>query len=338
MPDLRALRLVALRLTPWTSPGGSARRCVGALVVAWLLAWLLTGSAARACEVRKRTTVPVRLENGLAVVDVGVDAAVVPMILDTGADVTALTEAAVARLNVPLDEWTSNTMRGAGGRLEAHRNARPATLQLGGVALRRRAVSARASVAVIAGDGSSGQGGLLGDDLLSLFDLDVDLPARTLTLYEVRDRGTNAEHVCAGRFIPWDAAFDVVPIELGMRSRAVPLVPARLDGHAVIALLDTGASSSFVNLRGMRRTGVTPLALEADPLRVMGTIGGLTQGRLHRFTELRIGATVLSAPTLVTAPVPTEVFDMLLGLDVWLTRRLWISYATKQIFVARPPA
>ncbi len=173
---------------------------------------------------------------------------------------------------------------------------------------------------------AAGRTELLGEDLLSLFDLDLDLRAQTLTLFAVQG--------CAGRFIPWQEPYDAVAVQLGMRSRSMPLVPVQLDHHPLVALLDTGASVSFLNLRGMRQLGLTPAMQNGDQGIAASAVGGRMETRLHRFAEMQIGSLVVHDPTLLTAPVPTLIFDMLLGVDFWAVRRLWISYATSQIFIA----
>jgi hypothetical protein len=57
--------------------------------------------------------------------------------------------------------------------------------------------------------------------------------------------------------------------------------------------------------------------------------------RRHRFSELRVGPEVTRDPLLWIGEVrvvPTA--DLLLGAD-WLgSRRVWLSFATRQIFVA----
>jgi hypothetical protein len=204
---------------------------------------------------------------------------------------------------------------------------------LGGIPLRRRGLSPKPSLSVIAGIGPASPGpdrsdGLLGGDLLSFFDIDLDLPARQLTLFSVEG--------CAGRFLPWAGPYEAISIQLGMRSRTQPLVPVRLDGQPLLAVLDSGASASFVNLRGMRRLGLTTAMLANDPAMTAGVVGGMVSGRLHRFVALQVGPVVMREPSLLTVPVPTPIFDLLVGLDVWRTHRVWISYATSQIFVARP--
>jgi hypothetical protein len=56
---------------------------------------------------------------------------------------------------------------------------------------------------------------------------------------------------------------------------------------------------------------------------------------LHRFGELHVGMDTTRDPMLWVAPVHVvPIVDMLLGADWLRSRRVWISFATKQIFVA----
>jgi hypothetical protein len=58
----------------------------------------------------------------------------------------------------------------------------------------------------------------------------------------------------------------------------------------------------------------------------------------HTFRSLQVGGQATSDPAIWAAPGVhlTPIVDMLLGSD-WLSqRRVWISYATRQLFVATP--
>jgi hypothetical protein len=57
--------------------------------------------------------------------------------------------------------------------------------------------------------------------------------------------------------------------------------------------------------------------------------------RRHRFAELRVGDDTTRDPALWVASVRVvPIVDMLLGAD-WLgSRHVWLSFATKQMFVA----
>jgi hypothetical protein len=115
-------------------------------------------------------------------------------------------------------------------------------------------------------------------------------------------------------------------------------VQVLVDGRPLRALIDTGASSSLITASGMFRLGVTPALLRPDPAGNGAGVGPApVPMHLHRFAELRVGPDVMRDPALWVASVRVvPIVDMLLGADWLQTRRVWLSFATKQIFVAEP--
>ncbi len=300
------------------------RWCLGLLVLVW------PGLAAASCVVQARAVVPLEVIGTTILAPVAVNGVAGRFVLDTGAARTAVTPEAVARFGLVLDEWTATTMRGVGG-LERRRNALPRSVTLGGLALRRRSVAQDATLRVVTlprGEvGGRTIDGLLGRDFLSLFDLAVDLPRGVLTLYEVRD--------CGGRFLPWTEDYVSVAVENPAESALV--MPVELDGVRLRALFDTGASQTLVAAPGMARLGLGLDRLRDDPSTVVSGMGPrtVTMWR-HRFRALRIGEEVWSAPVFLVAPIAVNpISDMLLGADWLKGRRVWLSYATRQIFITR---
>jgi hypothetical protein len=289
------------------------------------------GSAHAACRVTPQTTVPVELGNGDLLVSVQVNGAPTTFILDTGAERTLMGEDVVRQLGLARDNWVASTVLGIGG-YEERPNALPHSLQLGSVTLRRHTLLEDSSVTVgplpvttIAGHPIAG---LLGRDFLAPFDLDINLPARELTLYDVSG--------CTTGFLPWHNTYASIPATTPFGAALV--IPVSIDSRPLHALIDTGASSSLVAAPGMARLGLTPAVLAHDP-------GGNGSGigptpvfmRRHRFETLSIGPDTTANPTLwVSAIHVVPIVDMLLGADWLRTRRVWLSFATKQIFVAMP--
>ncbi|MSP01265.1 MAG: hypothetical protein EXR07_09500 [Acetobacteraceae bacterium] len=283
-----------------------------------------------ACSVRSLATIPLELIGGVILAPVTVNGVAGRFVLDTGAALTVVTPDAVKHFALELDEWTATTMRGVGG-VERRRNANPKSIDLGGVALRRQSLARDSTlrVATLPGNVVAGQqiDGLLGRDFLSAFDLMLNLPGRVLTLYEVRD--------CTGRFLPWTEPYLAVPVENPAESALV--VPVELDGVPLRALLDSGASSTLIAASGMARLGLGMDRLAGDPAHVVSGMGPhtVTTWR-HRFRALRVGNETFVTPVFLVAPIQLNpIADMLLGAD-WLTKRkVWISYATRQLFTAR---
>jgi hypothetical protein len=299
-------------------------------IVAVLAALAMAAGAARAaCRVEPLATVPLQLVANHILVTVAVNDIETPFVLDTGADRTVMSEAATGRLGLERDSWVASAIRGIGG-YQQRPNALPRSLRLGGIALRRKTLTGDTSVTVGPLPESQIEGhpiaGLLGRDFLSPFDLDLDLPARRLILNDMRG--------CGVGFLPWTMPYAAIPA--AMQAGTALVIRAQVDGRAMRTLVDTGASASLITAPGMFLLGLTPELLARDP-------GGNGVGvgpapvpmRLHRFAELRIGPDVSRDPQLWVASVRVvPIVDLLLGVDWLRSRRVWLSYATRQIFVA----
>jgi hypothetical protein len=138
---------------------------------------------------------------------------------------------------------------------------------------------------------------------------------------------------CSGRFLPWSGAYTSVPVTMPAESAIV--VPVTVDGVPLRALLDTGASGSLIAAPGMFRMGIELASLAADPGDLVSGLGSrVVTMRRHQFRSLRIGEQAIEQPLLWVAPIRLQpIVDMLLGADWLATRRIWISYSTKQLFV-----
>jgi hypothetical protein len=258
-------------------------------------------------------SVPIDLSAGPCVVTVLLNGEPARMVLDTGAERTILTRAAVAKYRLKLDQWVGTAMRGVGGKLDEHQNAVATTLSLGGTRLFQRSLGEPISLPVTILE-LGGLAGLLGADVLRHHLLDLDVPARQLRL--------RLPQYCGGQ-----------PIRLQLLRRSLPLAPIRLDGQSLTALVDTGASVSLINARGLFKFGLDPQRLAADPTTSALGIGGSFTARQHRFGELRIGDRVFTAPTLLAIATPEPAFDVVLGLDLLGRDRLRLSYAESSLWI-----
>jgi hypothetical protein len=311
-----------------TSPLIRTARLLAALL---LPVPLLPATASAACAVTAKATIPLDLSNGAITLPVELNGAAATFILDTGAQRSIVTAAAAQRLALARDPWVGTTMSGIGGS-DTRPNANPTSFTLGGIPLARHTLSHDTSltVAVIPRThvGTHEIDGLLGRDFLSVFDLDLDLPGRGLTLYQVRN--------CAGRFLPWSGGYVAIPVTVPAQQAMI--LPVTLDHTPLRALLDTGSGASLLANPGIIRLGLQPASLAADPADMITGVGPRpVPMRLHRFIALHVGAETLDAPPIWVAPIRLPLFaDMLLGVDFLANRRIWLSYATRQIFQAVP--
>ena len=281
----------------------------------------LAAFPAFACRTDLRATVPMTQAGELFLVPVTVNGTTADFVLDTGAERSVIGLQAANALGIARDEWVSTDIRGAGGE-DRRRLGRPRALSFGGIALRRRTVAQDHSVVigpvpdVVAGHKVAG---LLGQDYLSLFDLDIDAASGTLKLYDVAG--------CSGTFLPWPG--HAVALAASRPARNILVLPVRVAGQALTAELDTGASSSVIMVPGMVRLGLMPGG--SGSLRGFGT--GSAVARAQDFT-MQVGSLPPAQTQMVVSPIRAlRSVDMLLGADWVRARRVWISWATNQVFV-----
>ncbi len=282
-----------------------------ALVVLSLLGGCATSSGSGSCTMQEVGEITVLSDRGLPFVPVTVNGHKVAFLVDTGSFISTIDPAAAAPLGLSPAGSNHFGIVGIDGDLKA-----PVVpvhdLEIG---------SLRAHDVTFAAAGHFGKTigglrivGLFGADFLSNYDVELDLPNRRIGLYV--EAGT-----CGTSFDPWDVAATSVRYRLDPSGHVI--VPIRLDGASMDAVLDTGAQISVIDPSDAHAAGVSDAALASDRSTVMRGIASLpVQSRLHRFSTLRVG-------DLETGPMTFAVNttdDPLLG-ENWLRHHtVWVSY------------
>jgi predicted aspartyl protease len=244
--------------------------------------------------------------HGLCLVRVDLDGRAARLLLDTGAERSVITHGAAIRLGLRRDPWVATTLRGAGGGIERYANVLLRSAEADGNKLGPPGRAAPLSLPVTAA-GLAGADGVLGADLLKQCTLDLDMTVPGLTLLP-------ASAVTPGRS----------DVPLRILRQGLLLAPVRLDGRDLMALLDTGASASMVNRRGLHRLGLAPS--QGGPVTTQA-IGGAFATHPARFSKFEIGTLHLAAPLFLTTMIESPAYDMVLGMDVLGRQRVILSYA-----------
>ncbi len=300
------------------------------ILVGVIMPLMMPGSARAACRLETRTAVSLLITQGTIMLPVEVNGLAAIFILDTGAQRSVVTEAAVRRLGLQRDEWAGTTLNGVGG-LARRANAVPHSLSLGGLPLVRRTLNDDVSLTVgILPQTQIGNlviDGLLGRDFLSPFDLDLDMRQRRLALYKVSG--------CSGRFLPWSEAYTAIPVDLSVAT--APILPVVINATSLTAMLDTGASASLLTAPGMYHLGLNAASLANDPADQISGLGpSVITAHLHRFRSMLVAGQTSQSPAIWVEAVRIRPFvDMLLGADWLAGRRVWLSFATSQLFMTQ---
>lgn len=284
---------------------------------------MLQGSATLAvCDIFRQAEEPLALINGHYNMRVRLGQGERFMMVDTGAEDTLLSDKIVQELDFPADPRHYTIMTGVATRGEKVFNAIVPVFGFGNILSRDRSTS----VGDLGGlDGGQVQpAGLIGGDILSQYDVEMDFPAKKITFYRVVG--------CAGRFAPWSENYATIPLT---RQGTRVLMSIDVDGHRLRALVDTGASGMMIKRQAALEAGVTADALAQDSTSSASGAGGTPiDVRIHRFGKMTIGNQTFSNITVNVADIPLPVADMLLPTAYLKFRKIWISYATNQLFIA----
>lgn len=274
-----------------------------------------------ACTVQWHSTLPVVMRNALAVVPGRINGEAVGLGVDSGAPHTVVTPELVAALDLRPDPGMSARRIGGVGGNAYSQVVGVASLQFAGVTYHKIDVDA-ASLGEL-GHKDMAVSGLIGEDLLSRYDVGFDIGHREISFYTVRG--------CDSVAPPWGAATPI-PVHLSDQNHLV--FPLELDGHRLNAVLDTGAGNSLLLQNGAATLGLTPDRTAQDRIVAGEGIGERkTADRLHRFATLQVGGETIRDPQIVVSDYSEPGVDLILGMPFIRDRQVFVSHATAQMFV-----
>ena len=279
--------------------------------------------ARQVCTLEKVTELPVTFRRGVPLTRIALDGRAATMILDTGAAASLLTQEAAARFGLPPDQTRLYLNSGIGGMSYA-RGVRVGRMELGAANVPDQAMVV--GPFALRGWDAPAPDGLLGNDVLQHFDVELDLPNSSVTLWRRRP--------CLDAVPPWSEAWSVLRPPPDAPHRNLVYVPVELDGRPFVGYLDSGSMVTVVARRTADALGVKQAMMAGDQaIEIQGAAPADAPARVHRFDSMRIGNEQGAAPPLVVAELPAEHGDLLVGVGYLRARRVWISYATRVVFV-----
>lgn len=296
------------------------RHCATAAAVVVGMGAGAHAASAQSCH-KLMARVALRNDLGFLNSPVSLNGHAVRMIVDTGSEGSLLSPEAAALFETQLDRSMHTMVHGTGGVGRIVPNAVVRSFKMGGLEFGPVSIPVDALPAVPRTEPAVE--GLVGGDLLSRYDVEFDVAQGTLSFWSASVPG------CSGPE-GWRYIYRAVPLQ-NAGERVIARV--ELDGHALQALVDSGARSCIVSTQAAERMGVSQPMLATDP-------GGLTTGvdghqqtyHWHKFGMMQIGQEQEKSPVLTVAPVQDTV-DMLLGADWFAAHRVWISYRTHMLYV-----
>jgi len=287
-----------------------------------LLAWANT--AAAECIMNRATLLPITLWQNKLYVPVSVNGQKTYFFVDTGAGVTTISDRVAGSLNLPRNFDHTLDAFGVGGK-ESHLYIGQVTnLTIGGIEIKDRSFPVAAFGERMA-DGMTEAGGLIGADILSHFDVDIDIPHRQIALWRVSG--------CTEVKPDWPG--EAAGVKMQVADTRHVSVPVRIDGVALDLMVDTGSQNLLLSTRAAARAGATPEVLEdSRQLEGFGVNNQAFHAWIHVFQRVEIGRLVFGdVRTVIVRNGRYDTFgDGLLGVEFLKRGRVWLSYSTGSFF------
>ena len=191
--------------------------------------------------------------------------------------------------------------------------------------------------------GFTGADGVLGTDMMMRYDIDLDFAHRKLNTFTPEQ--------CQGAGVYW-APNKVTAVKMEAYADVV-FMPVDLDGHRIVAALDTTADKTFLNPRiAQKLFGLTPETLTQVSLRDSGAV---MQAGIRRFSSLTFGGLAFDNPEIA---IPFDIQsqntrefhasktardsyhlseflpDMIIGMDVLKQTHLYVSFRGQRVYVS----
>lgn len=245
------------------------------------------------------------------------------MLADTGADILAMTRGFANKLGAKL-EATDGKLVGVGGATSVYR-AQIDDMTVGPTR------SGRIAMPVIGATGTEPSFDVIvGAPFLMQADLEVALGERELKIYRPQD--------CQDSFLGDRTGGDVSVIPYSWRwgHGPNPYFTIEINGQEIVAMIDTGAASTLLELRAAKRLGLKLDAPDVVKLDDINGIGAKTAPHWSaRFDTLAIGDEVIKNARIGVMETPTKHdFDMLLGRDFLRQHRVLFARSQKKLYIS----
>jgi len=289
------------------------------------IAGLLAGAAQAECVMNRAAVLPITLWQNKLFVPVTVNGVAERFFVDTGAAVTTLSDSLANALNIPRDFDHTIDMFGVAGRESHLYIGEVDSINVGGLEVKKQSFPVAAFGSFMLADGHSHADGLIGADILSHFDVDIDIPHRQIALWRVQG--------CSVVKPDWQGDASSVPMQIAPSHNIT--VPVRIDGAMLDLMLDTGAGDLLLSTRAAARAGATPEVLEESR---QSTGFGVNDRSypvwLHVFRRVEVGTQVYGdvRGVVVNRGRYMDQGDGLLGVEFLKRGRVWISYSTSTFF------
>ncbi len=293
-----------------------------------------TSRAATACQLLRVAELPVTMANNAPLIPASIDGHAVQMLVDTGAARSLIWRSAAKELGLEIRQG-SVTFYGAGGHDEAGL-VWIRDFNLAGATIHNAQLFAAGR-----GNSPADSAGIVGDDFLSAWDVEFDLSAGKIRFFTPRN--------CKGDDVAyWASAYSVLDLVTPPAQSKWLEAKVQLDGHDVIAMFDSGASTSVVTTQAVLHSGIRTETAATETAASKGIAGKAMDTSVALFGTLSVGdetvrnvelriADLFSRNTAMQtgshlAQHVTNDPEMLIGADFFLSHRMYVARSQDKMY------
>jgi predicted aspartyl protease len=291
----------------------------GAALAAGLALFGLGGPAWAACTFELKVELPVTMRGTRPITPVKINGADLDFEVDSGAFFSFINPSKAAELKLK-PAYARGDAAGIGGSIQLQ-VVDADSFSVGGRTLRNYQF-------VVSPGFGDGVTGLIGQNLLIAGDVDYDLAGGKVRIMTPKGCGdAPLAYWAVGK--PY-SAIAVPPIRLD-EPRTSAMV--YINGKQVSAVLDTGASTSMLNLEAARRLGLSPEMAGARNAGFSTGIGPrLVRTWVVPVADFRIGDEEVKNTHLRIGDTSLRDHDMLLGADFFLSHHILVANSQRKLY------
>ena len=290
-----------------------------AIAATVLMACGAAGAGSETCKLGRYVSLPITIDDaGGVTVPIKVEDQEQNMLIDTGGVFSMLADAAAARLKLRPQALWGISLKMFGGKTLDHYVVTH-SMEIAGAKVRDREFVLLPSDFL-----PPGVDGILGPDILQVFDVDFDFAAGKVALF-------SQDH-CEGKVVYWTHdVFAQIPFKMD-EGRHIK-IDLQLDGQEVPAILDTGSSRSLMSLdTAVDLFKIDPAALNKN------------NGR-YPFKMLTLQGVSVNNPDIILVPDDKSKImggyqqpKLILSMGILRQLHLYIAYKEHNIYVTAATA
>ena len=294
-----------------------------------LMLWALPANAESDwpadCKLEAVAQVPMTLKTGHVVIPALANGKELTLGIDTGGYGSSLSKAGIAKLGVPYAARLGALIPAGRGAWFSEGDVHLDSLRIGDLELDRIMIPEMSTL--------PDADGMIGPDILSRYDAELDFGGKTLRLYKT--------HPCASHAVTWTSSYNVVPFTLTENEHV--RVRVTLDGKDMDAILDTGAPVSVLSEHDansmFRLNAYSPEVEAANPLSGPAWDRGTSlKTYATTFKTLTIGSVTIPDPRIELVEGPNflahDFATLVLGTDMLSRFHLYIAYRQQKLYIS----